>query len=126
MAKNTPGAGATPVAPSVDPLTPVPTQDPETLGQTTTVADPVLDAPATADPVVLNDQSPNLTKQDDSKPLPGNGATDETQMVTVKTKEHITLMDPFSAKHIDITGATVPVTSFINDELAEGGRLEKA
>jgi len=125
MAKSTPGAGATPVAPGVDPVTPVPIQDPQTLGQTT---DPVADAPAATDAegVKVNDQSPNLTKEDDSKALPGNGSTDETQFVKVKTKEHIVLMDPFSAKHIDIEGAEVPVTSFINDELAEGGRLEKA
>lgn len=106
---NTPRS-ATPVAPGVDPIEPR----------------PVKATPAPAPTETQNDKSAVLNKEDDSKALPGNGATDETQTVKVKTKEDITLMDPFSAKHIDINGATVPVTSFINDELEEGGRLEKA
>jgi hypothetical protein len=76
-------------------------------------------------PALVNDASPNLTKADDPKALPGNGATAEVEMVKVRTKEDSILMDPYSARHIDREGGEVPVTTFINDELAEGGRLEK-
>jgi hypothetical protein len=119
---NTP-RNARPTADGVDPLVPV--QNPKTLGQ-----DPKPEAQNEAaegaSALTVNELSPNLTKEDDSKALPGNGATDETQLVTVKTKEPMLLMDPYSAKHIGAEPVEVPVTSFINDELAEGGRLERA
>lgn len=132
MAKNSAASPGRPVAPGVDPATPerrpdapegdgvTKTQNPETLHQ-----EPAPAAPD-ANPVIQNDQSPVLNKEDDPRPLTGNGSTVETEMVKVKTKEAIILMDPFSAKHIDQNGVEVPVTSFINDELAEGGRLERA
>lgn len=122
---------ARPTADGVDPITPVPQgdgttkqQNPKTLGQET--QELRQGEPAADDALTLNDQSPNLTKEDDTKPLPGNGETAETKMVTVKTKGAYLLMDPFSGYHVDEDGNEVPVTSFINDELAEGGRLEKA
>jgi hypothetical protein len=138
MAKPTPTASGRPVAPGVDPITPVQpqpqdttrTQDAATLGQDNDAAKRIAqeDRPAAPDanPVVLNDQSPNLTKDDGERPLSGAGATPEVEMVKVKTKGDYMLMDPYSTKSIDKDGAEVPVTSFINDELAEGGRLEKA
>jgi hypothetical protein len=125
---------ARPTADGVDPITPVPegdgvtkTQNPETLAQTTPDTAPASDAAPVEGAKTLNEQSPNLTKEDDTKPLPGNGSEVETTMITVKTKDkNVILMDPFSGYHVEHDAVEVPVTSWINDELAEGGRLEKA
>jgi len=114
---------ARPTADGVDPLIPV--QDPKTLGQEPK-PEAENEAADGASALTVNELSPNLTKQDDSKALPGNGATDETQVVTVKTKEPMLLMDPYSGSHVGSEPVEVPVTSWVNDELAEGGRLEKA
>lgn len=110
---NNPTRNARPTAPGVDPITPTP------------------DAPApeaTAAPNESFTSAAEATKPTSPPPPAGNGATAELEMVTVRTKDPIILMDPYSARHIDNRdeGTEVPVTSFINDELAEGGRLEKA
>lgn len=118
-----------PVAPGVDPIAHVPdkgdnvtkTQNPETLNQQ--------GAPAATDanPVVLNDDAPvNNKDRETERALPGNGETADPKKITVRTKIGL-LMDPYSARHIDDSaeGTEVPVTTFITDELAEGGRLER-
>jgi len=98
-----------PVAPGVDPAEHVP------------------EAPAETQPVVLNDEAPVNTKDTSAeRALPGNGDTAEVKTVTVRTKVGL-LMDPYSARHVDdrAEGTEVPVTTFITEELAEGGRLER-
>ena len=107
---NTPRA-ATPTAPGVDPITPKPEADPAPIESFTSTP-----------------KAHEATKPTTPPPPAGNGATAELEMVTVRTKTPILLMDPFTARHIDNRkeGTEVPVSSFINDELAEGGRLEKA
>jgi len=113
---NNPTRNARPTAPGVDPITPAP-DAPDTSAAAPNESF-TSDAPKASD----------ATKPTSPPPPAGNGATAELEMVTVRTKDAIILMDPYSARHIDNRdeGTEVPMTSFINDELAEGGRLEKA
>lgn len=115
----TPSGRAT--APGVDPATPGPTPD----ANAAPAAPAATSAPNES---FTSAKASEATKPSAPPPPAGNGASAELEMIRVRTKDAVILMDPFSAKHIDNRkdGVEVPVTSFINDELAEGGRLEKA